>query len=114
MKAVLYTYLPISTPKDVEAERAECERIALEAGCEIIGHIHDEPLDRTNLNQFLETAIDSGIDAIVVTSIDRLDFNQTRADQVVEQLSKAGTKLITPHPIFDYVYQKLIDAIMEP
>jgi DNA invertase Pin-like site-specific DNA recombinase len=98
----------------VEAERAACERIALAAGCQTVGHVHDRMPDRSGLDRLLDTAPSEGIDALVVTSIDRLSLNPARLHQITEQLEQIGIRIVTPYPGLDHVYQRIRDALLAP
>lgn len=89
MRVVLYTCLASATPQEVEAERAECEQIALATGCQIIGHIRDQSLDRDGLGRLLNTAPRAkGINALVVTSIDQLSLDPARLQQITARLNR--------------------------
>ncbi|CEG92743.1 recombinase family protein [Propionibacterium freudenreichii] len=115
MRAVLYTRLASATPEEVEAERSECERIALAAGCQIVGHVHDQSPDRSGLGRLLNTTPrGKAIDALVVASIDRLSLDPARLHQITEQLKQSGVRIITPHPSLDYAYQRIRDALLAP
>jgi hypothetical protein len=50
MRAVLYTRLASATPKEVEAERAECVRITFASGYQIAWHVHDQSPDNSGLD----------------------------------------------------------------
>jgi DNA invertase Pin-like site-specific DNA recombinase len=112
MRAVLYTCLASALPQEVEAELAECERIALAAGCRIAGHVHDQSPDRNGLDRLLNTARSEGVDALVITSIDRFSLDPIRLRQIIQRLKLAGIRIITPHPTLDYAYQRIRDALM--
>lgn len=114
MRAVLYTCLASATPEEVEAERAECERIALAARCQIIAHVNDRSPDRSGLDRLLETAGSEGIEALVVTSIDQLGLDPARLRQITARLEQAGVEVITPHPNLGYAYQRIRDALLSP
>jgi DNA invertase Pin-like site-specific DNA recombinase len=115
MRVVLYTCLASATPQEVEAERDVCERIALAAGCQIIGHVHDQSPDRSGLGRLLNAAPGAkGIDALVVTSNDQLSLDPARLQQITRQLEQAGVQIITPHPSLDYAYQRIRDALLAP
>ena len=115
MRVFLYTCLARASPQEGGAEWAECERIALAAGCQVIGHIHDRSPDRSDLGRLLNTAPRSkGIDELVVTSIDRLSLDPARLQQITKQLKQAGVRIITPHSSLDYSYQRIRDALLAP